>query len=230
MNEFIKLLASLFAVTVVLTVHEFAHAFVAYKCGDPTAKWNGRMTLNPMKHFDPIGLILFAVAGFGWAKPVPVNPANFKNYKRGSFLTSAAGVAVNYVMAFLFYPLMILVLQMAFKTGITTYGDKFLWYLIQFLYFDALAFCVFNMLPLYPLDGFRMVEALNRRRGKIYTFLRDYGHYILMGLIITSYICERMFDQTGNMIFYYLNVFDLIMDKLTQWFSWPITKFWGLIF
>ena len=103
MYDFVNLVAQFLAVVVVISLHEFAHAYVAYKCGDPTAKWAGRMTLNPVKHFDLLGMLAFALLGFGWAKPVPVNPANFKNYKRGSFLTSAAGVAVNYVMAFLFY-------------------------------------------------------------------------------------------------------------------------------
>ena len=69
----------------ILPAHEFAHAFAAYKNGDDTAKLYGRYTLNPLKHFDPVGLICFLIAGFGWAKPVPVNPYNFKNFKKGSF-------------------------------------------------------------------------------------------------------------------------------------------------
>ena len=95
----LNLLASLLAVVVVLSLHEFAHAFVAYKCGDPTAKLAGRMTLNPIRHFDPMGLCLFVIARFGWAKPVPVNPNNFKNRVLGSFLTSVAGILVNYLSA-----------------------------------------------------------------------------------------------------------------------------------
>ena len=73
----VQLIASFLAVALVITLHEFAHAFVAYKCGDPTAKFSGRMTLNPIKHFDPLGILMFALAGFGWAKPVPINPYNF---------------------------------------------------------------------------------------------------------------------------------------------------------
>ena len=89
------LVVSFLAVVIVLTLHECAHALVAYKCGDPTPKWNRRLTLNPLRHFDPIGLFCFAVVGFGWAKPVPINPENFKHYRRGLFLTSSAGIIVN---------------------------------------------------------------------------------------------------------------------------------------
>lgn len=83
MESILKLIASFLAVVVVLTLHEFAHAFVAYKCGDPTPKWNRRLTLNPARHFDLMGLIFFTLVGFGWAKPVPVNPDNFKKYRLG---------------------------------------------------------------------------------------------------------------------------------------------------
>ncbi len=108
MESILKLIASFLAVVVVLTLHEFAHAFVAYKCGDPTPKWNRRLTLNPARHFDLMGLIFFTLVGFGWAKPVPVNPDNFKKYRLGSALTASAGVIVNYLSAFLFCPLYIL--------------------------------------------------------------------------------------------------------------------------
>ena len=100
MDYLVSLLASFLAVMVVITLHEFSHAFIAYKCGDPTAKWAGRMTLNPVKHFDPLGIVMFALAGFGWAKPVPVNPNNFKHYRSGSFWTSAAGIIMNYFRVF----------------------------------------------------------------------------------------------------------------------------------
>lgn len=100
----IELVASFFAVVIVLTLHEFAHAFVAYKCGDLTPKFNKRLTLNPMRHFDLVGLLCFTFVGFGWAKPVPINPNNFKHYRRGLAFTSTAGVIMNYLTAFLSLP------------------------------------------------------------------------------------------------------------------------------
>ena len=84
LSYLVVLIAQFLAVMAVITVHEYAHAFVAYKFGDPTAKFAGRMSLNPMRHFDPLGIVMFAVVGFGWAKPVPINPNNFNNYKKGS--------------------------------------------------------------------------------------------------------------------------------------------------
>lgn len=229
MESIIRLLASFLAVTIVLTLHEFAHAFVAYKCGDPTAKWAGRMTLNPTKHFDLIGLVLFALAGFGWAKPVPINPQNFKHYKRGYFLTSAAGILMNYVTAFLFYPVFDLTFNAFLPTGVSTYGQYFAIHFTQLLFSYSLSFCVFNLLPLYPLDGFRMVEALNKKRGKVFQFLRNYGHYILIALIAVSYICERMWNLTANPVFVYIDLLGMAMQFLQSVFKMPITAFWGLI-
>ena len=96
MYDFLFIIASFIAVAVVLSLHEFAHAFVAYKCGDVTPKLNGRLTINPIAHFDLLGLLMFTFAGFGWAKPVPINPYNFRHYKRGLGFTAVAGVVMNY--------------------------------------------------------------------------------------------------------------------------------------
>ncbi len=224
MTYFLELLASFVAVIVVISVHEFAHAFVANKCGDPTAKFEGRMTLNPAKHIDPLGVLAFALVGFGWAKPVPVNSNNFKNYRWGSFWTSSAGVIANYIMAFLFYPLWILVAYYVAPAFAGKYAASFLTLLFAFFYIRSLGFCVFNLLPFYPLDGFRMVDALHTRGGKIYEFLRQYGYYILLGLMLVSMLAERI---------PYLAAIDVL-----SYFTWfatnilgkPITLFWNWIF
>lgn len=208
----------------VLCAHEFAHAFTAYKCGDPTAKFSGRMTLNPMKHFDPIGLILFAVAGFGWAKPVPINPNNFRNYRRGSLLTASAGVITNYIMAFLFYPLFILVLAYVCPIVAGTYAEIFLISFFQLLFVFSLSFCVFNLLPLYPLDGFRIVDALDRKHGKIYWFLRQYGNYILLGLIAINILSSRI-PFLG-----YINILGYVMQFAIKVLGRPIFLLWDWVF
>ena len=163
----LEYVARFLAVIVVVCLHEFAHAFTAYKCGDPTAKFAGRMTLNPVKHFDPLGMVMFAVAGFGWAKPVPINPNNFKKYKLGTFLTSAAGILTNLLFAFLIYPLLQLFYIHLFPTISGKYLGFFLFDLLIFLYAFSLIFAVFNLIPLYPLDGFRIVTAFNKKQGKI---------------------------------------------------------------
>lgn len=228
MDYIVYLLASFLAVMVVITLHEFSHAFVAYKCGDPTAKFNGRMTLNPIKHFDPIGIVMFALVGFGWARPVPVNPNNFRHYRSGSFWTSAAGIITNYISAFLFCPIALWVGEYFFpNSSVITYGHEFVFHLTQLLFSYSLSFCVFNLLPFYPLDGFRMVDALNKKHGKVYRFLRNYGYYILMGLIILSFVARTLAKRV--LFFGYFDILGYVMTFATNILGWPITAFWELI-
>lgn len=224
MEDLIIIIAQFIAATVVLSFHEFAHAFAAYKCGDPTAKYAGRMTLNPMKHFDPLGILMFALAGFGWAKPVPINPYNFDNYKKGSFWTSAAGVLTNYCMAFVFYPIFILVMTYIRPLVLGTYMEIFLFALFYGLFSMSLSFCVFNLLPLHPLDGFHIVEAVSERKGKVYRFLRDYGHYILLGLVVLHYLANRFSVLTT------IDILGYVLTFAIDFFGRPITLFWTWLF
>lgn len=220
--------------TTVLTFHEFAHAFAAYKSGDPTPKWNKRLTLNPLRHFDPLGLICFTLVGFGWAKPVPINPDNFKHYRRGLAFTASAGVIMNYIMAFVFYPLVLVVMN---YLSVPILSD-FLGKLTRLLFMYSLSFCVFNLLPFYPLDGFRIVEACSKRHGKFYQFLRKYGYYILLFLIIESFICNIFTDylgaayigDVGVSVMEKLNILGWIMKFATKIFGFPIMALWGTIF
>ena len=224
MEQFIIILAQFLAAAVVLSFHEFAHAYAAYKNGDPTAKFAGRMTLNPLKHFDVLGILMFALAGFGWAKPVPVNPNNFNDYRKGCFWTSAAGVLMNYAMAFVLYPLYLLVVIYVCPLVAGTYMEVFLRYLFYFAFASSLSFCVFNLLPLYPLDGFRIVDAVNTKKGKIYWFLRQYGYYILMGLIFLHIFADRF------AFFAYFDVLGYVLTFATDFFGRPITLLWDWIF
>lgn len=230
--DFLRLIASLLAVAVVLTMHEFAHAFIAYKCGDPTPKFSGRLSLNPMRHFDILGLVLFAFAGFGWAKPVPINPNNFRHYKRGLAFTAIAGVVTNYLSAFIFYPLLLIVISYVQTPFIAL--DTFLYYLFLFLYSYSLAFSVFNLIPLPPLDGWRVVEAVNRKRGKVYRFFEQYGYIILLVLIAIHFLVEVLSNYQifalAAKIFGYIDVLGYILDFITLVVSKPITLLWGLIF
>lgn len=225
-NYIFYLLASFLAVVIVLTMHEFAHAFVAYKCGDYTPKLTGRLSLNPLRHFDLAGLIFFTLVGFGWAKPVQINPNNFKKYRLGLALTSVAGVAVNFLSAFLFYPLFLVVVN--YLGRINPYLYEFLYDFTNLLFAYSLSFCVFNLLPLHPLDGFRIVDALNRRRGKIYTFLRDYGHFILIFLILESFICNVFVDM-GVGIMDYFSILGWFMKFGTGILGYPVRALWGLV-
>ncbi len=220
MTQLIDYISKFLALMVVLTLHEFAHGFAAVKSGDPTPKFNGRYTLNPLAHFDLIGLLCFMFAGFGWAKPVPVNPYNFRKYKRGCFFVSVAGVVANYLLAFVCFPLLILAINY-----VPTFG-KFtdvLCLTLFYIYSMSLSFFVFNLLPIYPLDGFRVIDVFNKKRGKVYWFLRNYGMYILYGLFFLSIFA----DFTG---LFYLDILGNVLGYLVNLIKVPIQLFWGLIF
>ena len=223
MEQILLLVARFAAVVVIITAHEFAHAFVAYKCGDPTAKFMGRMTLNPAKHFDLLGMLAFAFIGFGWAKPVPINPNNFRKYRSGCLWTSSAGIIVNYLMAFLFYPLFLLVYIYVLPLVAGKYAAGFLFALFYALYAYSLSFCVFNLLPFYPLDGFRIVDALSTRKGKAYQFLYRYGYYILLGLMLLGVLADR------SPILARIDILGYIMNFAVNILGKPITLFWNWI-
>ncbi len=144
-----------------LTVHEFSHGYIAYRLGDMTAKNEGRLTLNPIKHLDPIGTIMMFVARIGWAKPVPINPYFFRDRKKGTMLVSVAGPLSNLLMAFIaIFIYKIFVLSMY---GMLIAGNKPLIYLVDFLilFFSVnLSLAVFNLLPVPPLDGSKILSGV----------------------------------------------------------------------
>lgn len=232
MNEIIEVLAGLVAVVFIFAPHEFAHAFVAYKCGDPTAKSCGRLSLNPLKHLDPAGFLLCAVTGFGWAKPVPINPYNFKKYKKGLFLTAIAGVVTNYIIAFLAYPLFLTVILYAEPvTQVATYAVRFAYLSFGYIFLYGLSVFVFNLLPLNPLDGFRVLEAFTRETNPVRRFLKTYGKYILIALVLESFLCDVLMRYTSLP---YVQYFD-ILGFYVQYFArniigFPITALWNTVF
>ncbi len=216
--KIINYIACFLALILVLPIHEFAHAFVAVKYGDITPKINNRYTLNPFAHFDALGLICFCLAGFGWAKPVPVNPYNFKNYKWGCFWVAIAGVIANYLLAFIVFPIFNLSLFIPEFGYFTTVLQSALYYVYSY----SLVFCVFNLIPIYPLDGFRVLDALNKKRGSVFRFLRDKGRIILLILFALGVIA----DATGLFI---IDILGNTLGILSTIIGYPIQLFWGLI-
>ncbi|KKB44886.1 site-2 protease family protein [Bacillus thermotolerans] len=189
---------------VAFTLHEFAHAYVAYKFGDNTAKDQGRLTLNPVQHLDPIGTILVLIAGFGWARPVPVNRRNFQNPRLAGVLVSLAGPLSNFLVAAIAYG----VLFFAVGSGL----PPFLIDLLNMMVWLNIVLFVFNLLPLPPLDGYRIVEDLVPARTRIkMTQYEQYGTLIFLIIAITplyQYTIQPIFSvalpsiiQGFNMIF-----------------------------
>ena len=136
-----------------LIIHECAHGYVALKCGDPTAKMMGRLTLDPRKHLDPIGTICMLFLRIGWAKPVPINPRNFRNYRRDYILVSLVGICVNLIVFLLSTIITVLIYKYA--------SAQWLSYVFQFFLMLAqmnLSLAIFNLLPVPPLDGYRFLD------------------------------------------------------------------------
>lgn len=231
MTRIFYYLASFVAVICVFCPHEFAHAYVAYKNGDPTAKFSGRMTLNPLKHFDLVGFILCALVGFGWAKPVPINPSNFRKYKMGMFTTAIAGVVVNYIIAFFVYALYLVAYRfLSAYTGVSylaMYAIWFLQYVLYLIYAYSLYSFVFNLLPLFPLDGFRVVEAFTRQLNPVRRFLRNYGQMIIIILVAESFMCNLAAEYQP--IFDYFNVLNYVGYFAREIVGFPIKAAWGWI-
>lgn len=232
MDTFIYYLSSILAVIFVLCPHEWGHAFAATKCGDGTAKAYGRLTLNPIKHLDPLGFVCCALVGFGWAKPVPINPYNFKNYRKGLFLTAIAGVLVNYLIAFVVYLLYVLFVRFALAEMLTlgafmSYLGELIFYTLLNIYSFSLAVFVFNLLPLYPLDGFRVVESCTRQINPVRRFLRNYGQMILIILIAESFICDILSDYVEWAK--YCDILGYVMYFATDIIGYPIKLAWDWI-
>jgi Zn-dependent protease len=170
-----------------ITVHEFSHALLAHQLGDKTSQALGRLSLNPLAHLDPIGTLMLLIAGFGWGKPVPVNPYSLRyGAKAGMMIVSLAGPLSNLVTAFVFaLPLR---LDMVQESTLGGQGVN-IFTLLYFIVNINLILCVFNLLPLAPLDGFKVaVGILPRNMAAAYAQTERYGMMILLGILFLDYL------------------------------------------
>ncbi len=183
-----------------LVCHEVAHGYVAYLLGDPTAKSQGRLTLNPLKHLDPLGTLAFFIVSFGWAKPVPVNMGYFRNPRQGMLLTAVAGPGTNFVLAAIFAVVIHVITGMQFTQGSTTEMILVPLYLMsQAAVYVNLILGIFNLIPIPPLDGSNVLAYfLPPQLAYKYMSLSRYGFVILIGIIMLSRYTE--FSLFGGII------------------------------
>ncbi|MBN1485694.1 MAG: site-2 protease family protein [Chloroflexia bacterium] len=184
-------LSTAIALLLGLTIHEFAHAWSAYRLGDYTPYRAGRVTLNPLAHLDPTGTILMVLTIFGmapiaWGKPVPINPYNMRHPRRDTIITSAAGPFSNLALALGVALLWRIIHSL---TGATLAPNSGAYTLMVILIYFNVALMVFNLLPLPPLDGFHVLENLAPREwAPLINFLHQYGMWILFGLLMVGWL------------------------------------------
>lgn len=182
------------SILIALSVHEAAHALAAYWLGDSTAKSEGRLTLNPIAHIDLLGALLFVTVGFGWGKPVPVDPRNFRHPKRDNALTALAGPVSNLLLAFLCFLALVLVgnpetssAALLETPSVSQASMKFLLQLLESSLFLNLGLMAFNLLPIAPLDGSKIVEPfVPLRYEDQFSMFMQRGPYILLGLLLAE--------------------------------------------
>jgi len=156
-------------------IHEVAHGWVAYRMGDPTAKWSGRLTFNPLKHLDPIGTLMLFIAGFGWARPVPVNFNNIPDRRKGLIFVSSAGILANILFAF--FALLFIRLFSESSSG-TAFA--LVYYVVQI----NLTLAALNLIPIPPLDGSKILMGFVSERTQYFlSRLEPYGFFIIIGFL-----------------------------------------------
>ena len=193
----LEIVLSLIAVFTAIVLHEFSHGYIAFRLGDSTAKMQGRLTLNPLAHIDPIGTILVPIVLvilrspflFGWAKPVPINPNHFRNPYKGMFYVAIAGPLMNIALALgasAIGRLAILItpLSLLYGRGFSAYVVQTIFYLLGFFVIINIILAVFNMLPVPPLDGSRVLTYFLPPEGKrVMMQLERYGFLIVLALL-----------------------------------------------
>ena len=183
-----------------LCFHEFSHGYIAYKLGDHTAARNGRLTLNPLAHLDPIGSLMILFVGFGWAKPVPVNPVNFSNPRIDMMKVAFAGPASNLLLAFTGG----LMMRLVNIVGLLQ-SEMFIQTLYYFIFIN-ISLAVFNMIPIAPLDGSQIFgNMISKNNPELAWKLQMYGPKILMGIILIGMVTP--FSVLGFLMMPFVKMF-----------------------
>lgn len=198
--DLMTFLYQLLALLIAFSFHEFAHALVADRLGDPTPRQQGRLTLDPMAHIDVVGFLLLLFAGFGWAKPVEIDPRNFKNRKWGDILVSIAGPLTNLIIALIAY------IVLAFLSMSTSFDNQIIANILWAIVGLNIGLAVFNILPIPPLDGYHVIKSLFFRYNvKFFWEFERYSFIVLIILIITG-IIGRIMNPLMNLVINGMNV------------------------
>ena len=216
MGEMILLLIAITVVFMIsLSFHEWAHGFVAYKQGDATPKIAGRLTINPLSHIDPLGFVMFMFIGVVWAKPVPVNPNNFKKFRSGIAWVSIAGILANFILCIIGSFLYILSLKVLGSSM------DMLTLLAYWLMMSNAFLMVFNLIPLYPLDGFNFISSFMRGDNKfVQANIRNAGR-IFMGILLADLFMDMFLN---------ISVIGYFLSTVAGWICDPLCRLWLLIF
>lgn len=207
--DFVRILKFLPGVILGLTVHEFCHAWVAHLCGDSTSKDQGRVTLNPLKHIDPLGFIMLIVAGFGWAKPVQFNEKNLQNPKTDVIKIAIAGPLSNAVIAMVL-SVILTILSRSVPDNYSP-GMQIATEIFRYAIFINWGLFIFNLIPLPPLDGSHLLFSQLKRFPSVYEGLYKYSSYLLFGLVIATMLTKINFLPIGPAIeFFYRGFFSIV--------------------
>lgn len=203
MNQIMNYLIIAPPIFLALTFHEFSHAYVANRLGDPTAKLMGRLTMNPLYHLDLLGTAMLFIAGIGWAKPVPVNPLNLSNPKRDLLWVSLAGPGSNMILALLFGICLRIIGITGFYSGMETF--------ITMIFYGMtinIALAFFNLIPIHPLDGSKILMGLiPAKYEEQFEPLMQYGSTILIGIIVLGFITR-------------VPIFNYVINPFIRFFSY----------
>jgi Zn-dependent protease len=185
-----------------IIVHEVAHGWVAYRMGDPTAKWSGRLSFNPLKHLDPIGTLMLFLAGFGWARPVPVNFNNIPDRRKGLILVSSAGIVANILFA-----IAALLVFRLFSTSSSGIALILVYKVCPIVAGINITLAALNLIPIPPLDGSKILMGIASERTRYFLArLEPYGFFIIIGLLFLG-----------------------ILDPLIGFFRWMIVTLIGTL-
>lgn len=191
---------------IVITVHEYAHARMAYHFGDSTAQRQGRMNLNPINHLDPIGSLMILLVGFGWAKPVPINPLNFNQYRSGLRWVSFAGPMSNLIFAFF----SLLLFRVLFAAGLMEFGGLLFEFMQQLILIN-IYLALFNLMPVPPLDGSKILMSfIPDANLSLYRQLERYAPLILLALIFTGVLGRIILPLARVILVFYEQIIRFI--------------------